>query len=87
MKIKIEVKPNKKKFKITSISKNKIIIETKSPATEGKANKEITSTLKKMLKSKVEITKGKKSKQKTLLIENEQKLLEMIKKNEKDTKK
>ncbi len=86
MQIKIEVKPNKKQFKITSMSKNKLVIETKSPATEGKANKEITSMLKKILKSKVEIIKGKTSKEKTLFIENEEKLLEMIQKNEQNTR-
>ena len=83
MEIKAEIKPNKKEFKIISATKDKIIIQTKSPAKEGKANKEITTMLKKKFKSKVEIIKGKTSKNKTLLIENESKLKEIIEKNKK----
>ena len=44
-------------------------VQVKSAPTKGKANKELTTKLKKILKSKVTIIKGQNSNKKTLLIE------------------
>jgi|GEM_PF-2171933 len=76
--IKAEIKTNKQKFKIIKITPKLITIQTKAQAKEGKANKEIITKLKKILKSNVEIIKGQKSNKKTLLIENDKEIQKII---------
>ena len=69
--IKAEIQTGKKEFKILEFNEKKgtMKIQVKSAPIKGKANKEITTNLKKILKSKVTITKGLNSTTKTLLIE------------------
>ena len=69
--IKAEIQTGKKEFKILEFDEDqgKMKIQVKSAPIKGKANKEITTNLKKILKSKVTIIKGQTSNKKTLLIE------------------
>ena len=69
--IKAEIQTGKKEFKILEFDKNKktMKIQVKSAPIKGKANKEIITNLKKILKSKVTIIKGQTTNQKTLQIE------------------
>lgn len=69
--IKAEIQTGKKEFKILEFDEKqgKMKIQVKSAPINGKANKEITTNIKKILKSKVTIIKGQASNKKTLLIE------------------
>ncbi|MEM4257425.1 MAG: DUF167 domain-containing protein [Candidatus Diapherotrites archaeon] len=68
--IELEVIPNSKKFQI--MGKNpwtkKIRIKLKSKAIDGKANKELITELKKILKTEVMIIQGQKSNKKTIIV-------------------
>ena len=69
-KLKILVKPNSPKTKITGWDKNKeaLRVDVKAEPEKGKANKEIIKFFTKLLKKKIEITHGLVSKQKLLKI-------------------
>jgi len=67
--IEAEIQTGKKEFKIIEFQDNKMKIQVKSAPIKGKANKEIITNLKKILKSKVTIIKGQTTNKKTLLIE------------------
>jgi len=67
--IKIRVIPNAKRPEIFELDDGSLKIKLKSPAHEGKANKELISVLSKHFKvpkSKIKITSGEKSRNKII---------------------
>lgn len=67
--LKIFVKPNSPKFKI-SFDKDEIVIYSTEEPVKGRVNKEIVKELSKIFNHKVEIISGLTSKQKVLLLKN-----------------
>ncbi|MFN3527664.1 MAG: DUF167 domain-containing protein [Candidatus Altarchaeaceae archaeon] len=72
MRIDVKVIPNAKKEEITLKGKNLndgLIVKVKSPAEDGKANKELIKILEKYFNKKVNIVHGEKSRKKIIEIE------------------
>jgi len=70
VKLKVRVSCGKKSFEVRGFDSwsNSLLLSTKEPAEQGKANKEIKTELKKVFGKEIKITSGKKSHNKTLLV-------------------
>lgn len=70
--IKIIVKPNAPKTKITAVDevRNALRVDVSAPPDKGKANREVIKFFSKLLKKKVKIVHGLKSKEKVLRVED-----------------
>lgn len=69
MRITVDVKPKAKKDNVELIAENHYIVQTRAPATKGKANVAVTKLLKKHLGFSVYLISGHTSSRKQFVIE------------------
>lgn len=80
--LKLKVVPNSRQFGVAGFDPqyNSLRVKVKSKPLKGNANKEILFELEKFFDSKIKIVSGQKSRHKIVLVEKNQKALDLLKK-------